>query len=466
MSRKGRIIKHIVIVAAICLVMGLTAYVLRRDDGYKKNQEFYSSDEEYDVWFLGSSHAVMGVLPMELWNDYGITSYNLANNGQMLPIDYWVLRDALNRKTPKLVVVDVYTLYADEKYAVMEYAHGSLDPMPMSWTKIQAICDIFPKEERLEFFLPFSIYHNRWDIMTSDFFDRTPSCQKGAYENNALGTPMVEPGQVVNMKVADYEETPETTNKQYLRKMVELCQEKGIPVLLTAAPFNDAEHLALWTNSARQIAAEYDVPFVNGVEADLIRRECDLFDAGHLNSSGARKWTAYLGEYISSNYEIEDKRSDLAYEHWNVDYEEYRTYKAQEINEDLDLYKFLMLLKDDEWSVCVSLEKGSAYYKDNWFWQLLYNAGEVTKTANSSQHYFGVIDNGNGKVTELYGQQQMQIDTSFGTLNYAVDDSGNVQLSTADGQLLVPDTGEVGAGGLQIWVFRHKTGELVRYATF
>lgn len=483
MRRNGLVIKHIAIVIVICLLMRLTSYVLRRNDGYEKNQEFYRADEEYDVLIFGSSHAVMGVLPMELWNDYGITSYNLANNGQMLPIDYWVMRDALDRKTPSLVVVDVYTAYADEKYAVMEYAHGSLDPMPMSLTKIRAIRDIFPEENWMEFMLPFSIYHNRWDTMSSEFFDRTPSCQKGAYENNALGTPMVEPGQAVNMKVSEYQETEESVNKQYLRKIIELCQERGVPILLTAAPFNDTEYLAEWTNSARQLAGEYSVPFLNGLEADLINRNCDLFDRGHLNSSGARKWTEYLGAYIAENYDIVDKRSDAAYKEWNSDYEEYRAYKVEEINETGDLYPLLMLLNDDEWSVCVSIKQGSHLFKDNWFWDLLYNAGAVTKTGDSSQNYFCVIDHGTGMVTERFGAAEPErIETSFGTVSYGVDAGGLAKVSLAERedemqtwmeaqkyrntQLMEAEGASASQYGLQIWVFDHKTGEMVRYVSF
>lgn len=466
MNRKGLIARGIAVIVLICLLTGFTAYVLRRNDGYAKNQEFYDSDEEYDVLFFGSSHAVMGVLPMELWHNYGMTSYNLANNGQMIPTDYWVLRSALERKKPSLVVMDVYTLYADEKYAVMEYAHGSIDPMPLSKTKIDAIYDIFPQENRFEFLLPFSIYHNRWDTVTAQFFDRSLSAQKGAFENNAQGTPFVEPVQKIKMTVDEYAETPETTNKEYLRRSIELCQENDIPILLVAAPFNDHDYLTEWTNGARQLAKEYDIPFLNGLEADLIQTNCDLYDRGHLNSSGARKWTDYLGQYISENYAIADKREDAAYSAWNEDYEAYRAYKIEELNSVEELYPLLMLLNDEEWSVCITLKKGSALFKDNWFWELMANAGEVTKTADNTQSYFCLIDNKAGTVSELFGTSEAaSVPSAFGTFAYEVDAHGMAQISLAD-QLLVPQEGSSAQNGLQIWVFDHDTGALVRYAAF
>ena len=350
MNRKGLIIRGIAILVITCLMLELTAYVLRRNTGYEKNQEFYSSDEEYDVLFFGSSHVTMGVLPMELWRNYGITSYNLANQGQTIPADYWLLKAALERKNPSLVVMDVYTLYDDQKYSVMEYVHSSFDPMPMSRTKVQAIRDLLPPESRMDFLMPFSIYHNRWESVTKEYFERELSVQKGAYENNEVGVPFVEPVPEIDMSAVTETEVTETANMEYMRKAIELCQEKGVPILLVAAPFNDETYLAEWTNGARQLAEEYDVPFVNGAEQGMLNTMTDLYDRGHTNSSGARKWTNYLGEYIASNYDISDKRGDAAYQSWNEDYQAYREYKVQELNSVDDLNALLMLLYDKEWS--------------------------------------------------------------------------------------------------------------------
>lgn len=384
MDRKKLIIRGILTLTLTGLLLGLTARVLRKKEGYEKNQEFYASGETYDVLFFGSSHAVMGVLPMELWNDYGITSYNLANNGQTIPVDYWLLKDALDRKTPALVVMDVYMLYSDEKYGVMEYAHGSLDPMPFSKTKAEAVCDIFPEGSRMEFILPFSVYHNRWDSITPEFFRWEPSPQKGAYENHAKGKVLAEPMKKVSMTVEKYEKMPETVNKEYLRKAIELCRERKVPILLAAAPFNEEVHLAEWTNGARELAEEYRIPFVNGAEKNLIRTNCDLYDSGHLNSSGARKWTAYLGAYISDHYGLADKRGDGAYSGWNEDYRAYRDYKEEELIGVSELYPLLMLLNDREWKVRAAVKRDSWIDNDRLFWEFLSNAGIPKKEVEVS----------------------------------------------------------------------------------
>lgn len=489
MNRRKLIIRGVVILVVTCLMLELTAYVLRRNTGYEKNQEFYRSDEEYDVLFFGSSHVTMGVLPMELWHNYGITSYNLANQGQTIPADYWLLRAALERKNPSLVVMDVYTLYDEQKYSVIEYVHSSFDPMPMSATKVQAIRDLLPPENQMDFLMPFSIYHNRWESVTKDYFERELSPQKGAYENNEVGVPFVEPVPEIDMSVVADTGVTETTNMQYMRKAIELCQEKGVPILLVAAPFNDETYLAEWTNGAEQLAEEYNVPFVNGAAQGMLNTMSDLYDRGHMNSSGARKWTNYLGEYISSNYDISDKRNDAAYQSWNEDYQAYREYKVQELNSVDDLNALLMLLYDKEWSACISVRAGCEKFGDDWFTALVSNAGsyagagEANVPGDNTQNYFCIIDNKAGQVTEHIGSgEAAEFTTSFGTLGYSLDGDGNTMLTlngSTDTTMLQTqivqedqsadesaDAGQQGLIGVQVWVFNHDTGEVLRYSMF
>ena len=130
----------------LCLFLLISMYVpvsdfLMRKNSYEKNADFYNYEGNYDVLFLGTSHMVMGISPMELWNDYGITSYNLGDFGQTTAIDYWVLKNALDYTTPKLVVVDVYRINEVTKYVetYISQMHNVFDSMPLSKNKILLI---------------------------------------------------------------------------------------------------------------------------------------------------------------------------------------------------------------------------------------------------------------------------------------------------------------------------------------
>jgi hypothetical protein len=51
---------------------------------------FLVEGNDIDVVMLGSSHVRCGIFAMELWNDYGISLYNLASNGRTIPVCYWI----------------------------------------------------------------------------------------------------------------------------------------------------------------------------------------------------------------------------------------------------------------------------------------------------------------------------------------------------------------------------------------
>ena len=59
--------------AVFLLMFTAVSRFFMRKTSYIKNADFYSYEGDFDVLFLGSSHMVMGISPMELWKEYGIT---------------------------------------------------------------------------------------------------------------------------------------------------------------------------------------------------------------------------------------------------------------------------------------------------------------------------------------------------------------------------------------------------------
>ncbi|MDD6581027.1 MAG: hypothetical protein PUE89_09005, partial [Lachnospiraceae bacterium] len=45
----------------------------------------------------------------------------------------------------------------------------------------------------------------------------------------------------------------------------------------------------------------------------------DMAEKVHLNFSGTKKLTEYLGNYIVNNYDIPDHRGDAKYSSWDID---------------------------------------------------------------------------------------------------------------------------------------------------
>lgn len=109
---------------------------------------------------------------------------------------------------------------------------------------------------------------------------------------------------------------------KYMDRIVELCQEKGIPLLLVEIPSTDSWNLAK-SQTTQAYAQEKGLPFIDlnyvmeGFDFDWMLHTSDNGD--HLNVWGAEAVTAYLGRYISEHYEIPDRRGDDAYAQWEAD---------------------------------------------------------------------------------------------------------------------------------------------------
>lgn len=64
-----------------------------------------------DVLFLGSSHCVSAFSPQEIYDGYGLRTYNLGSEQQNLLVSYHWLREALRTQSPKAVVLETYICF-------------------------------------------------------------------------------------------------------------------------------------------------------------------------------------------------------------------------------------------------------------------------------------------------------------------------------------------------------------------
>lgn len=323
------------IVLTIALLSLATDITENKMSDYKFN-DFFNEKNDYDVLFFGSSHIVNGIYPMDLWNDYGIVSYNMAGHGTQIPTTYWILKNSLDYTNPKLVVIDGYLLSNNYKTSEQyKYLHFSFDAFPLSINKIKAIFDLTDdpvikdlmnrgliKNEprtKLELMWDFSIYHSRWEELMEEDFTNPSSPTKGAdinkgnyrYVNN-----YVNDGKIINES---------TVAMNYMQKMIDLCKSKGIEVLLTYLPVSSQEEICYReSNTLKLMAKNNNVNFISYLDNDLIDGLTDFADKdSHLNQSGASKITKSIGEYIISTYNINNRKKDDNFQKWNIDYQNY-----------------------------------------------------------------------------------------------------------------------------------------------
>lgn len=306
---------------------------------------FFDEEENFDVLFLGTSVMVTGISPLDLWHEYGIVSFNLANNGQALPNNFYALKSALERQHPKLVVVDISYLYWDNIEKLPEARlHALLDNMDMSLTKLEAIRTLAQGKNMGDYLFPLLYYHGRWKELLSRDFKKIESINRGGdtaeiskgSDGEIFDTSVFE--EELNILPREEKEDYPELSHEYIEKIVSLCKSKDIDVLFVQLPcyawgevnHGDGETLQKMWNQFYVTAEELGVDYINGlhhIQEIGFDFADDLRDWRHISVSGNEKITAYLGQYIQEKYGIEDRRGESGLEHWNEDYEEWCSYK-------------------------------------------------------------------------------------------------------------------------------------------
>lgn len=344
----------IAVILIFAVIAGLFSNIVKRKASYTKYADFFDQEENFDVLFFGNSHMWNAVFPMDLWNAYGIVSYNFGGPGNQMAINYWNMMNALDYTTPQLVVVDCCSIRSNSKIPLSkEHVHQSLDALPLSKTKIAAVKDLFEDtKERWEFIWNYSIYHNRWIELSDGDFLYAAECEKGAQSKIGVAAPdsyeSISDDQVLS---------EDTLSMKYLDMIIAECKKRNIEVLLTYLPFPADEPYQKEANTVRDLAEKYGVSYINFLDTDIVNYDTDMYDPNsHLNPSGAQKVTAYLGEYITNHYNIADQRDNDAYAYWNDDYMEYQDYKIELMQGAENLSEYLMMLCDPAFSCVIEIK--------------------------------------------------------------------------------------------------------------
>ena len=91
-----------------------------------------------DVLYVGNSSVFCGISPMEIWNEYGITGYDIAVGSSRPWTEYYMIKNVLREQSPKMIVLNVDCAFdSDETEEV--YLRKAYDHINMSSEKMEAI---------------------------------------------------------------------------------------------------------------------------------------------------------------------------------------------------------------------------------------------------------------------------------------------------------------------------------------
>ena len=283
-------------------------------------EEYYASvaETDHDVIFIGDCEIFESFVPAILWEEYGISAYLRGGAQQLVWHSYYMLEDALRYETPRAVVFNVYALKYGEPQKEA-YNRMALDGMEWSPVKAEAINASMTEEESfIDYVFPFLRYHSRWSELTAEDFTY-------AWQDKPLVSDsgyLMQTGVVPADTQAEF--TPEplfdpalpATAMAYLDKMRELCDEKGIELILVKAPTNFWRYhwYDEWDGQITDYAETHGLAYYNLIpkSAEIgLDMNTDTYDGGaHLNVYGAEKLTRYFGEILAGNHAIPDRRGE------------------------------------------------------------------------------------------------------------------------------------------------------------
>ncbi len=263
-----------------------------------------------DVLVVGDSLSYSSISPMEIWNEYGITSYVCGQSGQRIQETYHMIETALQTQSPKVVVLETNVMYRG-KDGVASYAdtieQWGAYHVPLMWChdiwKSFVINKQYPEENYKGY----------------KFRTKVDPYTKGAY-----------------MQETTKAKELTKTVTSYMEDIVNLCKENDIQLLLVSVPSPKNYNYQKF-NALTAYAKEHGVAYLdmNSKVSEIgIDWQADSLDQGdHLNYLGAQKVSQYLSKYLKENYELADHRSNREYSSWREVALAYNA-KVQELNSD------------------------------------------------------------------------------------------------------------------------------------
>ena len=237
----------------------------------RANGIFSEPKDSIDTVFIGDSEVYHSFIPLYIWRDYGITSYDVSSPAQKLVYSMEFLKKTFEKQSPKIVFLETNAIFRKSYFeATVEYTANE---------------------------------NNKGYYFTKKSKPATDKAIKKYMKYSDVSAPIL------------------STNKKYLKEIAKFCKKHGAKLVLISTPstknWNYQRH-----NAMEAVSKDLGVDYI---DTNLLRDDIpidwkkDTKDKGdHLNYKGAVKVTNYIGKYLDDTKLFKDKRNDPSYDNWNT----------------------------------------------------------------------------------------------------------------------------------------------------
>ncbi len=345
--------RHFLEIAIMGLILIISILIVSRFSTHQFNSHevrvrnfFAMEDNTIDVVNIGASEIYTGFSPEYLWENHGITSYNLATAGAPMGLAENQIKVALKTQKPKLFVVSINGAQYNDKRATAEgYVRMWVDNIPESELRQEAI-DRLVEGDKTAYKYKFLKYHS--NILRLPEAVSLEMREHRANKDKRLLTVSGIDGFVsVNKEpIADEDIYPienfterEALGKKTQKQLDELLdfleKEKidnvvfvNMPTYFTEKRKKDFKLRKKQNEAISQIEARgfkvYD--FTKEMDAIGLDSHKDFYNWGHLNILGQEKMTEYFYNRVLKDMNFKSDISQETAKKWDENYDYYKKF--------------------------------------------------------------------------------------------------------------------------------------------
>lgn len=295
---------------------------------FMRNDIHAVANNTYDDVYMGTSHGKMNIDPSAVLADSGRTGHNICVGGEYSIDTYYMIRMMVERgHKPERIVYEL-----SPGYYVREKEEGNnyllfYHEFPMGRAKLAYFADAVAKCNFRTLFFPWYEYQLSYELEHLQETVRKKLNRDYSADGFATETQKYHEDGFIERYPVDPEEFDWDTmeeiypedlvqkNIDYLKKIIEYCQEQGIEFVSVVTPMQD-DVLAEFSEGYEaldayfaELMAEYDVPYINfnedpyyGLAAHDPESFTDL--DGHMNGDAAREFSLTLSQVLNGSGEI------------------------------------------------------------------------------------------------------------------------------------------------------------------
>lgn len=256
-----------------------------------------SSYNGIDVLGLGNSDLYSALNPYQLWEEQGIPSYIAGAPNSTTPISYEMLERIFQCQKPKVILFEVDELFE------------------------KRIHQSFSTAQHIAYSNCYSLFSENRNLLNNPYLDKMRSTSLRVNSKGFWKTTMVQPYYhgFSYMVPTTQKEPLDALSSKYLDKIINLSKQNNCEIFFVSMPsassWNYAKH-----NTVSELAQKYGVPYID-FNVDQLNTGfnwlTDTRDSGnHSNLNGSIKLTRYLGDYLKTNYKLENHKNDQNYKMW------------------------------------------------------------------------------------------------------------------------------------------------------